>query len=136
MAENTSLLKGTTWYWRQGVRETPMHSHRDWGDVCKTKELYMPVRNENQAGAIIDELRQNGIQMSMKRTHSSFDVVPAGSLIVFAASSLSSDIPEEKANVIKLKKYILAHEGTIIENRQKKSVIKSFILSLFGGGRK
>ena len=45
-------------------------------------------------------------------------------------------VPEEKANVIKLKKYILAHEGTIIENRQKKSVIKSFILSLFGGGRK
>ena len=131
-----SLLQGTVWYWRQGLRDAPMHSHKDWGDICKTKELYMPVKDADQAQAVISELTQNEIKMNQKRTHSSFDVVPAGSLIIFAASSLSVDIPEEKANIAKLRKYILEHGGTIVESQRKKSVIKSFIMSLFGGRKK
>ena len=131
-----SSLQGTTWYWRQGLRDTPMHSDRDSGDFCKTKELYLPVEGENRAQIIMDELKSHNIKMAKKRTHSHCDVVPAGSLIVFAAKSLSVEDTEEKNNIENLKKYILAHGGKIFENEQKKSMLGSIMTILFGGGRK
>lgn len=128
---NNSILQGTTWYWRQGIRKAPMHSSRSMGDMCKTKELYMPVKTELQAQKIMDELQQNGIKMDMKRTHSSYDVVPTGSLIVFAAVSMIMESSSEKENIEKLRSYILSNGGKIGENLPKTSVV-GFIRNLFG----
>ena len=135
MAENSSLLQKTTWYWRQGLSQAPIHSNKSMGDVCKTLELYMPVKSEEQAQSITEELKNNGIKIGLKRTHSTFDIVPAGSLIIFAAKSLYMPGPDEEKNIELLKKYIFEHGGKIIENVPKKSVIKS-IFSFFYGGRK
>ena len=128
---NNSVLQGTTWYWRQGIRKAPMHSGKSMGDMCKTKELYMPVKTEFQAQKIMGELQQNGIKMDMKKTHSSFDVVPAGSLIVFATVSMIMESSSEKENIEKLRSYILSNGGKIGENLPKTSVV-GFIRNLFG----
>ncbi|MBR6231982.1 MAG: hypothetical protein IKQ99_02655 [Alphaproteobacteria bacterium] len=130
-----SLLQGTTWYWRQGLRQAPIHSNRGRGDVCKTRELYMPVKSEEYAQSVIEELKSNNIKANFKRTHSTFDVVPAGSLIVFAATSLYVGDSEEEKNVQSLKKYISEHGGTIVEGAPQRSTLRS-IFSFFCGGRK
>ena len=122
-----SLLKGTVWHWRQGIRLAPIH-----GDDAKTTELYMSVGDTNQAKDIIDELKENGITASTKITHSTYDVVPAGSLIVFAARSQEVEIKEERENVEKLRTYILANGGKIDDNSEPPSVLKSFMRRLFG----
>ena len=133
---NNSSLQGTVWYWRQGIRQSPMHSHRDFGDIRKTRELYMPVKGETHAQTIINELKQNGVELNMKKTHSSYDVVPAGSLIVFAPVSLVLEQPSERENIEKLKNYISEHGGRIVENVPKKSILKGIVSALFGGGRR
>ena len=128
---NNSLLKGTTWYWRQGLRNLPIHGRGDWGDACRTKELYMPVKDEEHGLVIMNELKQNGIDVDLKITHSPYDVVPAGSLIVFAALSQETSIPSEEENIKKLKNYITANGGKISEASKKISAIRKFFHNLF-----
>ena len=92
----------------------------------------MSVKDTNQAKAIIDELKENGITAGTKITHSTYDVVPAGSLIVFAAKSQEVEIKEEKENIEKLRTYILANGGKIDDNFEQPSVLRSFVRRLFG----
>ena len=129
-----SLIQGETWYWRQGVRELPMHSHKDTEDIQKTRELYLPVSDIVQAKAILTELSQNGIVACSKKTHSTYDVVPAGSLIVYAAADLEEAIPEEKKNIEKLKKYIISNSGKIMD--KKMPCLNGWVKRLFGQGGK
>ena len=131
-----SFLQGTRWYWRQGVRQTPMHSYREGDDVYKTKELYTPVWDEDHMSNLMSELSKNGIEIACKRTHSSYDIVPRGSLIVYAALSQEKPIQKEEENIKKLKNYIVANGGEICETKKEPSIIKGLFLSLFGGGRK
>ena len=86
-----SLINGTKWYWRRGLRRIPMNHYQEYW-LFKTKELYTRVSNENQAAQMIQELKDAGIKAESKRTHSPYDAVPKGSLIVFAALSRGSTI--------------------------------------------
>ena len=133
---NNSLLQGTVWYWRQGLKEVPMHSCRERGDMVPTKELYLPISDEEKAKKILFELKQNGILAYTKMTHSSYDVVPKGSLILYASQLQEEKIQSEEENIKKLKTYILSNGGKIEEGNKRVSSMKRFILSLFNGGRK
>ena len=130
-----SLIQGTTWHWRQGLRDDPIHTKMGLRDYCKTKELYLPVKNENKVQALKDELKTSNIEINSKRTHSTCDIVPPGSLIVFAATSMNMNNPEEKQNIENLKKYILTHGGKIATPERRESPVRSFF-SFFCGGRK
>lgn len=129
---DTSLIKGTKWHWRQGLKPVPMHGYREnWW--VKMQELYLPVADEVQAQNIIGELTQAGIQAASKRTHSRYDVVPKGSLIVFGGMPYDNATPQEKLNMLKLKFYILSHGGQIKEKSQ--NALKTFFINLFKKGR-
>ena len=133
--EEVSLLKNKTWYWRQGFRRVPMNYYREYW-LFETKELYTPVTDEDQASKVIEELRKAGIDAESKRTHSRHDVVPKGSLIVFAALSRASDRTKEEKiaevkNIEKLKAYI-SSKGGMIGDGESPSTIKNFFLRLFG----
>ena len=130
-----SLIQGKTWYWRQGLRQMPMHSHKDPESTQKTSELYLPVPDIVQAKAILTELSQNGINADSKKTHSTFDVVPAGSLIVYAAMNQEKASPSEKENIDKLKSYITSNEGKISEQRNSTNFL-GFFSKLFTHGGK
>ena len=130
-----SLIQGTTWRWRQGLKQMPMHSHRDSEDSIQTSELYLPVSSVMQAKAILTELSQKGIVAESKRTHSTFDSIPAGSLIIYADTRLEEPRPSEKENIEKLKSYILSHGGQIVDKKDPPKVI-GFLSRLFGYGEK
>ena len=128
---SNSLFQGTVWYWRQGIRDAS--AQMVLCDYTKTRELYLPIKNEEQGEALRNELN-NKITISLKRTHSNFDVVPAGSLIAFAAEPLAMNNPEERRNMEKLQNYILTHGGKIV-GKSKQSIIGN-LFNFFRGGRK
>ena len=127
-----SLLKGTKWCWRQGLRQMPIHSSGE-KDSNRTRELYLPVSSESKMQQIMDELKANGISVSDKKTHSPYDIIPQGSLILYAATSLENKVPDEEKNMEKLKGYILTHGGSVEGVRQKPSILKAFWANLLGG---
>ena len=129
---NNSLLNGTKWRWRQGRKEIPIHAdHSD--SFCRTSELYTSVQNTTQAQAMIKELKDNGIITDIKRTHSPYDPIPQGSLIVFASKSQAFTTITEQKNIKKLKDYILKNGGQLDEHPSKTSVLRNFMKSIFGG---
>lgn len=134
MTDN-SLLKGSIWYWRRGIRQLPIHGHIEEEDY-KTKELYTPVVDDAQMQNLMKELRENGVNISSKTTHSPYDAVPKGSLIVYAALSQGAENEYEKKNIEKLRTYILANGGRIDEKKQVPQIVKGFFFGLFGRGRK
>ena len=127
-----SVLKDLIWYWRQGMRQMPLHSYNEVKNVRMTHELYLSVQDENQSKAVVNELQKNGIRVETKRTRSPYDVVPAGTLIVFAALSKDEENLSEVKNIEKLKSYILANGGKVHEAPQKNSILKNFMQNLFG----
>lgn len=129
---SNSLLNGTNWHWRQGLKPMPIHSSVDDSDVCMTRELCMSAQTLVQAQNIIEELKQNGITSKMKKTHSSYGVVPPGTLIVYAELTDDVGTKEQKENIEKLKTYILGNGGKIGESAQKNSFIRHFMQNLFG----
>ena len=136
MKKNLSLVNGTKWYWRQGLREVPMHSYSRDNNFTPTKELYLAVQSPAHAKKLQEELQLNGIQTETKKTRSPYDAVPKGSLIVFAPLSFVLKSSEEEKNIKKLKDYVLSNGGIIVENVPQPSSVKSFILNLFKRGRK
>ena len=140
MTDKTSLLQGKRWYWRQGFRRIPMNHFQEYW-LFETKELYTPVTDEAHATQMMEELKNAGIETEMKTTHSHYDVVPSGSLIVYAALSRGSDKTEkekeaEDQNIEKLKAYITSKGGEIGDVRKKNDFsIKKFFSNLFGKGR-
>ena len=129
---NNSSLKDLTWRWRQGMRQVPLHSYREAENIRMTNELYSPVQDENQAKAVVNELRENGIRVETKRTHSPYDVIPQGTLIVFASLSKDEKDLSEIKNIEKLKSYILTNGGKVNEVPQKNSILRNFMQNLFG----
>ena len=79
-----SLLNGTNWHWRQGLKPMPIHCSKEDALSFRTQELYTLVQTMDQAKKILEELQQNGIKAEVKRTHSPHDIIPAGSLIVYS----------------------------------------------------
>ena len=104
------------------------------GERLKTTELYTPVQDENLAKKMADELRQKGITVDTKRTHSTYDVVPSGSLIVFATKALETPMIADEENIEKLKSYISNNGGKIDDMIKTFPSIKTFIQNLFGRG--
>ena len=127
-----SLLKGTNWRWRQGFKPMPIHSSNDDSDACMTQELCTPAQTLVQAQSIMEELKQNGITSKMKRTHSSYGVIPSGTLIVYAEITDDAGIKGQKENIEKLKTYVLKNGGKIGEEPKRNSFIRHFMQNLFG----
>ena len=132
MANN--YLEGTTWRWRQGCLRLPIHSLADSKNIQKTSELYLPVADTTQADAILGQLSQNGIMANSKKTHSTIDVIPAGTLIVYASITQEEPALSEKENIKKLKNYILSNGGKIFQRQS--SPYKKLLRYFFNRGGK
>ena len=129
---NNSLLKESVWRWRYGQKKLPLHGNGS-PSYIKKLELYTQVQNNAQAQSIIKELRNNGIVTETKQTHSPYDSIPKGTLIVFASTSEISPTKTEKENIEKLKAYILENGGKMEERQVKTSNLGNFLKRIFGG---
>ena len=127
-----SLLNGTQWNWRQGLKPMPYLTAKEDIETFKSQELCMRVQSLENAINIIAELKKNGIKADMKRTHSRYDIFPPDTLIVYASLSETLEKKEEEENINKLKDYILKNGGTVYDPEIKKSVITHFITNIFG----
>ena len=113
MTDN-SLLKGTTWYWRQGAKHVPIG-----GDSERVLELSLKIEDITDGGRILDELNKNGIRADIKNTHSYSDHIPAHCLIVYSSISQLQEDKEKEENLQKLEKYIIEKGGKIGNGRPK-----------------
>ena len=129
---NNSLLKESVWRWRYGQKRLPLHGNGSPSYIEKL-ELYTLVQNKAQAQSIIKELTNNGIVAETKQTHSPYDSIPKGTLIVFASTSEISPTKSEKENIEKLKAYILENGGKMEERQVKATGLGNFMKRIFGG---
>ena len=124
-----SLIHERVWHWRNGLRPMPLLSN----ETCKqTRELFLPVSSAMEATRILNELKKNGIRAESKTTHSKHDIIPSGSLIVYASMS---DFKKDIDNIKKLENYI-KEQGGEFPAEEKQSPRVSFFSKLFGRGGK
>ena len=122
-----SLLAGTKWRWRQGLKQVLLLSE---DEETRTRELCTCVSGETDARKMAAELSQNGIKTGIKRTRSHYDIIPPGTLIVYAELSVDKKNKAEQENIKKLKGYISSHGGKIIVS-ETSSLLKRIIRGLF-----
>ena len=127
-----SSIQGTVWRWRNGLKPMPLLSEETYK---QTRELFLPVSNAMEATKIMNELKENGIRVESKTTHSTRDVVPSGTLIVYASTSEKDYSNENQENMEKLENYIKEHGGKVPE-KEKQTARASFFSKLFGRGGK
>ena len=111
MTDN-SLLKGTTWYWREGFRNRPIGSTPE-----KALELCLKIKNVMDGKSVLDELSESGILADIKTTHSFSDYIPDDSLIVYAHIGQGKENQREEKNIQKLERYIVERGGKIGNRR-------------------
>ena len=112
---NNSAIHKKVWRWRQGLRQLPLHSATREQQAMPTRELYLDVANTAEQKSVMDELLKQGIQVSAKKTHSPYDEIPAGTLIVYASTSFNAPLKHEQENIEKLKNYIILQQGKIMD---------------------
>ena len=129
-----SLIQGKTWYWRRGIKQMPLHSDA----IIRTSELCLPIPDILEGNRILKELKDHGIIVDMKNTHSSSPYIPTDTLVLYAAIHQDGKIQQEEDNLKKLENYIISNDGRI-GNDQPKSrqpLFQGLFGKLFGRGGK
>lgn len=112
---NNSAIQSKIWRWRQGLRQLPLHSGSGESQTTQKRELYLDVANPIEQKKVMKELEEQGIRVESKRTHSRYDEIPAGTLIVYASTSFNAPLKHEQENIEKLKNYIILQQGKIMD---------------------
>lgn len=123
-----SFIQGKTWYWRQGVRQRPLHCD----DIIRTAELCFKVDSSVEGMPLLKELRKNGIHADIKTTHSGSKFIPAESIVVYADMNIDEEHKHEHINLENLKNYILSNGGIIGNEEPKIAPQKPLFQGLFG----
>lgn len=126
------FIQGKVWRWRNGLKPMPLLSEKTYK---QTRELFLPVSDAVEATKILNELKKNGIRVESKTTHSPNDIVPSGTLIIYADMSQTEPFNEEIENIKKLEDYIQEQGGKVPEKGKQTSQV-SFFSRLFGRGGK